>query len=232
MEVEVVKRPLIILNIFASIDGRLTTAPNRNVAEWTQLGLDGGANDVSHRLFDELECDGLISGSESLIVWGNHYVPLDTEVYWPKKSKAYIVFDGRGRLNFVQTEGLLVVTRSNVHPEYIHQLREKNIQYITAGDGDQIDLPIALQKLYESGFRRLGLTGGGKINGAFLRQNLIDEFSIVVAPVAVGGTNTPTIFDSNDANSVSDLTALELIQSRVINDNLIWMHYKKKGSIN
>jgi len=28
------------------------------------------------------------------------------------------------------------------------------------------------------------------------------------------------------------LTALELIQSRVINDNLIWMHYKKKGSIN
>mgnify|MGYP002619731455 CR=1 FL=1 len=222
-------KPTIVLNIFSSIDGRITTAPNRNVAEWTQLGLDGGANDFSHRLFDELECDGLISGSESLIIWGNHHVQLDTEVYWPQKSKAYIVFDGRGRLNFGQTEGLLVVTRNNASPEYINQLKEKNIQYITAGDGEQIDLPTALHKLHELGFRRLGLTGGGKINGAFLRQGLIDEFSIVVAPVAVGGANTPTIFDSYDVNSISQLTALELIQSRVINEKLIWMHYRKKS---
>lgn len=224
-------RPTIILNIFSSIDGRITTAPNRNVAEWTQLGLDGGANDVSHRLFDELECDGLISGSESLMVWGNHHVQVDTEIYWPKKSKAYIVFDGRGRLNFVQTEGLLVVTRNHVSPAYINQLKEKNIPYITAGDGEQIDIPIALERLYESGFRRLGLSGGGKINGAFLRQDLIDEFSIVVAPLAVGGAITPTIFDTGDVDSVSQLTALELIQSRVINEKLVWMHYRKKSGI-
>jgi len=224
-------KPTIILNIFSSIDGRIATAPNRNVTEWTQLGLDGGANDFTHKLFDELECDGLISGSESLIVWGNHHVQLDTEVYWPRKSKAYIVFDGRGRLNFGQTVGLLVVTRDNVGREYMNQLEEKKIQYITAGDGEQIDLRMALEKLYESGFRRLGLTGGGKMNGAFLRQGLIDEFSIVVAPLAVGGANTPTIFDSDDVKSMSQLTALELIQSRVIDGKLIWMHYRKKSGI-
>lgn len=186
-------KPLVILNVFSSIDGRLTTAPNRNVAEWTQLGMDCGANEFTHRLYDELECDGLISGSESLIVWGNHSVQLESEVYWPKKSKAYIVFDGRGRLNFNQFEGLLVVTREDVNPEYLEQLKEKNIPFITAGNGDQIDLEIALGKLYSMGFRRLGLSGGGKINGAFLRKGLIDEFSIVVAPVAVGGTGLSSI---------------------------------------
>lgn len=42
------------------------TAPNRIVSEWTDSGIDGGANEFTHRLIDELDCDGLLSGSKSL----------------------------------------------------------------------------------------------------------------------------------------------------------------------
>jgi 2,5-diamino-6-(ribosylamino)-4(3H)-pyrimidinone 5'-phosphate reductase len=224
-------RPQVILNIFSSIDGRLTTAPNRNVSEWTALRIDENANDITHKLYDDLECDGLVSGSESLIVWGNHTVELKDPVYWPKKSKAYIVFDGRGRINWTQSNDLIVVTKENVSAEYIKQLEMKKIRYITAGSNDHIDLPAALERLHELGFRRLGLSGGGRINGAFLRQGLIDEFSIIIAPVAIGGIKTPTIFDCSDLTEVTGITELELIKSEVIDNKLIWMYYKKKGGI-
>ncbi|WP_159462053.1 hypothetical protein [Salirhabdus sp. Marseille-P4669] len=29
-------RPKVILNVFSSVDGKITTAPNRNVSEWTK----------------------------------------------------------------------------------------------------------------------------------------------------------------------------------------------------
>jgi len=221
-------KPEIILNVFSSIDGKITTAPNRNVVEWTASGIDGNANEITHQLYDELNCDGLISGSESLIVWGNNWIELDQPIYNPKKSKAYIVFDGKGRIDWYQTDGLIVVTKENVTDKYIKQLEDKGIKYILAGTGEYIDLTLALQKLYDMGFRKLGLTGGGKINGAFLRQGLIDKISLVLAPLAIGGRNTPSVFDCDDLESLDNVTKLEYISSKPVGKGLVWLHYKVK----
>ncbi|WP_158290543.1 RibD family protein [Halobacillus salinus] len=222
------EKPRVVLNVFSSVDGRITTAPNRDVAEWTAAGIGGGAHEATHRLYDELDCDGLISGSESLIVWGNNSVELEEPIYEPEKSNAYIVFDGRGRMNWYQTEGLLVVTKEDLSGEYIQQLEEKGIAYITAGTRDHIDLPLALHKLHELGYRRLGLTGGGTINGAFLRQGLIDEVSIVFAPLAIGGRTTPSIFDAEDLKDWKGATELELKTMKPVGEGSVWLHYEVK----
>jgi len=224
------QRPTVIVNMFASIDGRITTGPNRNVAEWTKLGLDANANDVTHKLFDELDCDGVMSGSETLLVFGNHAVHLPNDVYWPKKSKAFIVFDGRGRIEWSQSEGLLVITREDVSPAYLDQLNRKRIRHIQVRGEAHIDLETALARLYEQGFRRLGLSGGGTLNGAFLRQGLIDEISIVYAPVAIGGKTTPTVFDGDDLADPAMIAGLDLIQTKPLSSQLVWAHYRaRKG---
>ncbi|MGP4107846.1 RibD family protein [Virgibacillus sp. L01] len=221
-------RPEVILNVFSSVDGKITTAPEKNVAEWAAAGIDGEANEITHQLYDELNCDGLASGSESLIVWGKDWVELDKPIYEPKKSKAYIVFDGKGRIDWYQTEGLLVVTKENVSVEYIQQLKEKGINHILAGTGEFIDLSIALNKLYDMGYRKLGLSGGGSINGAFLRRGLIDEISLVIAPLAIGGTATPSIFDSKDLKDLDDATNLELKNVKPVGNGSVWLRYKVK----
>lgn len=38
--------------------------------------------------------------------------------------------------------------------------------------------------------------GGGKINGSCLAAGVIDELSILIAPVADGSIGTPTLFDA------------------------------------
>ncbi len=161
------------------------------------------------------------------MVYGNHWVELDKPVYQPKKSKAYIVFDGRGRINWYQTEGLIVVTREDAPDTYFKQLEEKGITYIVAGKGEHIDLSLAVQKLYEMGFRTLGLSGGGSVNGAFLRAGLIDEISLVIAPLAIGGIGTPSVFDGEVLNSIDNAASLELINVKPIGDKgAVWLHYR------
>jgi riboflavin biosynthesis pyrimidine reductase len=222
-------KPEVIVNVFSSIDGKMTTAYGKNVAEWTAAGVDGGANEITHRLYDELECDGLISGSESLIVWGKNWVELEQPIYEPQKSRAYIVFDGKGRINWSQTEGLLVVTKEDVPETYIQQLKEKGIDYITAGRGEYIDLPLALDQLYERGFRKLGLSGGGTMNGAFLRQGLVDEVSLVLAPLAIGGTSAPSLFESEDLIELDGAARLELKDLKRVGNGSVWVHYRVKN---
>ena len=54
------------------------------------------------------------------------------------------------------------------------------------GEAD-VDLRLALEKLgARFGVRTLMLEGGGGINGSFLRDGLIDEVSLLVAPVRTG----------------------------------------------
>ena len=60
------------------------------------------------------------------------------------------------------------------------------MSYLLAGAHD-LDLPLALAKIGErSGVRTLMLEGGGRINGGMLRAGLIDEVSVLVAPLVDG----------------------------------------------
>lgn len=220
-------RPTIIVNMYASVDGRITTGPGLSVAEWKAAGLDGGADYESHRLFDELNCEAIISGSETLLVWSGHPVQDSTPTYTPQKSRAFIVFDGQGRISWSYTDGLIVVTREDAPRAYLDQLREKQVDFIQAGRGGQIDLHAALEALYDRGFRRIGLSGGGGINGAFLRAGLVDEISLVIAPLAVGGRTTPTLFDAPDLSGPEGLTHLQLLQAKPLGEGAFWLHYKR-----
>jgi riboflavin biosynthesis pyrimidine reductase len=225
----IVIRPRMILNIFSSADGKTATARGRNVSEWTKEGIDGGAHEYVNRLYDEFDCDGMISGSETLMVFGNHWIELDKPLYEPKKSKAYIVFDGKGRINWYQTEGLLVVTREDVSNDYIKQLDSKGINYIQAGRGEHIDLHKALEQLYKMGFRKLGMNGGAGMSGAFLREGLIDEISMVFSPLAIGGSNTPGIFDGEELETLDRAAILELVDMKRTSTGTVWLHYLVKA---
>ena len=56
-----------------------------------------------------------------------------------------------------------------------------------------IDLKSVLTKLRKHfGIEKLLLEGGGKINGSFLAADLIDELSVLIAPVADGTIGAPT----------------------------------------
>ena len=68
---------------------------------------------------------------------------------------------------------------------------------MSAGEGE-LDLCHAVERLGSLfGIRRLLVCGGGVADMAFLSAGLVDELSVVVAPVASGERRVATIFDES-----------------------------------
>ena len=76
---------------------------------------------------------------------------------------------------------------------------------------------------------RLTVQSGGTVNGLFLREKLLDYVDIVVAPVLIGGKDTPTLIDGSSLVSdteLSELGVLELIESTALENSYIRLRYK------
>ena len=111
--------------------------------------------------------------------------------------------------------------------EYLALLRERGVSYLLAG-APEIDLRLALEKTHaQFGVQTLMLEGGGKMNGAMLRAGLIDEVSVLVAPVADGREGTPALFDVEAREGVPLRLALETVERR--SDDMLWLRYRVEG---
>ena len=74
----------------------------------------------------------------------------------------------------------------------------------------------------EFGIQRLLLEGGGRINGWFLAAGLVDEFSLLLAPVLDATTDPPASFDRPGINIPKRFD----FQSAERRDNdLLWLRY-------
>ncbi|MDO5538419.1 MAG: dihydrofolate reductase family protein, partial [Desulfovibrionaceae bacterium] len=96
---------------------------------------------------------------------------------------------------------------------------------ITAGR-DRLDCALAAEKLHDLfGIRTLMVSGGGYINWSFLAAGLVDELSLVLAPVADGENSTVTLFEKpshlQETGPVS--FALKAVE-RLAGDSL-WLRY-------
>lgn len=79
---------------------------------------------------------------------------------------------------------------------YLAFLRAMQIPYLVCGDAE-IDFAQALVKLQQYfGIKKVALSGGALINGAFLKAGLVDEISLVMAPYISGDTSKKETFDT------------------------------------
>ena len=75
-----------------------------------------------------------------------------------------------------------------------------------------LSLSEALARLKNDfGCERLTVQSGGTLNGLFLREKLLDFVDIVVAPVLVGGKDTPTVIDGKSLTEESELSSLGVL---------------------
>jgi 2,5-diamino-6-(ribosylamino)-4(3H)-pyrimidinone 5'-phosphate reductase len=136
--------------------------------------------------------------------------------------------DASGRLAWqssdIDGDHVVSILSERVSDEYLAFLRDRGLSYLLAGR-DDVDLDLALRKVRASfGVQTLLLEGGGRINGSFLRAGLIDEVSLLVAPVADGRIGTPALFDVDGSDVLPVRLALEVVERRA--DDVLWLRYR------
>lgn len=146
----------------------------------------------------------------------------------PAKTFA-VVIDPSGKCcwdtNMVSTEHVIEVLTEKVTPNYLQHLRNKNVSYIFGGK-ESIDLKLVLRKLNKFfGIKTIRIDGGGHVNGAFLKAGLIDELSLVLAPLADGTIGALTVFEAEEGYGRRKATHFTLKSVQRIYGDFLWIRY-------
>ena len=229
-------RPYIICHMVTSLDGKVTgkflSAPGCASATelYYQLHRDYG--------FDGFACgrvtmEGSFTGGcyPDLSEYIPAYSPMDYLL--DDLSGPYAVaFDPHGMLGWksgriIDADGdpgydkaqIIEVLTHQVDLRYLHYLQTMDIPYIFAGEAE-LDIEEALFKLKAYfGIEKLLLEGGSILNGAFQRAGVIDELSLVVAPIAANAEDKPLFTDA-----VMENYSLEDVRYQ---SGALWLNYKK-----
>lgn len=206
-------RPYIICHMTMSLDGKVTgsflSAPECEEAI--------NAYYQHHR---DYQADGFACGRVTMegSFTGGWYPDLSAfqpvnsfEDYLPDGETGFfaVAFDPHGKLGWrssriVDADGdpgydkarILEVLTHQADRRYPAYLRSLGIPYIFAGE-TQIDIHTALSKLKDCfDIETLLLEGGSVLDGAFQRAGVIDELSLMVAPIVAGAEDKPLFMDS------------------------------------
>ncbi len=86
------------------------------------------------------------------------------------------------------------------------------------GPGGKVDLPALLRDLAAGGVNELHVEAGHKLNGSFVREGLVDEFLVYLAPKLLGAGRDMAAFGPLAA--LSEAVALEFIEAVPIGPDL------------
>lgn len=225
-------RPRVICHMAASVDGRIV------VDGWPDE-VAGAVRRQYEQVHTSYEADGWMCGRITMEPFagatrpekevarehGDRAPREDFVATGAHESFAFVI-DPRGRLawesNDIDGDHVVAVLSERVSNEYLDFLRSRGVSYLLAGTRD-IDFALALEKIgARFGVRTLMLEGGGRINGALLGAGLVDEVSVLVAPVADGRIGTPSLFDV-EGDATYHLV-LDEVEQR--DDDILWLRYR------
>ena len=231
-------RPTIICHMGTSIDGglhpsRFTQAPAGVSAEALRRHYEA--------IHDRFEAEGWIVGRKTMAEMAKGRERAVAAALSPAREphlgqrngrNLAIAIDPSGRVHYgkdnVGGDHVVAVLGEQVSDAYLAELREDGASYIFAGPkGD--DLPGAMAQLASVfGVKKLLLEGGGRINGAFLKHRLIDEFSTLIHPAVhgVAGAESIVDYDGPTGEHPGAGQALRLISCETLEGGMVWLRHR------
>lgn len=119
----------------------------------------------------------------------------------------------------------IVVTSAAAPAEQQEAWRAAGAQVLLAGD-EAVDLPTALVRLAEDGYRRIDCEGGPGLVGTLLHDDLVDELRLSIAPVAVAGRASRV---ATSAEPLDVPRGFEVASLLVDDDGTLLVRYLRAG---
>jgi 2,5-diamino-6-(ribosylamino)-4(3H)-pyrimidinone 5'-phosphate reductase len=92
-----------------------------------------------------------------------------------------------------------------------------------------IDFVDLFEQISRKGAKAMTIQSGGNMNATLLRAGLIDELSLVIAPVLVGGNDTTSLVDGKSLQTIEDLRkikTLTLVDIAKLEHSYVHIRYK------
>ncbi len=218
-------KPYVILNAAMTLDGKIATK--------TGSSNISGKKDLErvHKL--RREVDGIMVGINTVIEDNPrltvHKIDANSE-----DNPVCIVVDSKCRTpiasRITNKDAKTIIAGANSYKydflvsDRHANLTKRGIDFFFSGD-KRVDLTALMNHLYKKGIKTLMLEGGSTLNFSMIKEGLIDEIRICIAPFVVGGKDSHTLFDGDGFDTMDEGVDLELFDSFNLNDDLI-LQYK------
>lgn len=210
------KRPYITIKTATTLDGKIAAKTYKS--KWI---TDEASRKEAHKLRNRY--DAILTSSSTVIKDNpsltcrikNGRNPIriivDTNLNTPSYSNVY---------NKDGTK-VIVLISENIKDERIINYPE-NIQFIKCRiKGNHIDLKSALEKIYNTGIKSILIEAGGKLNKAFIEENLADNLIQFIAPKILGDKNGINFVYGYNRNEISECNNLIFRSTKKLKNDII-----------
>ncbi len=234
-------RPYVICHMLSSLDGKIDgeffSAPECMPAV-KQFAEVRGFYNCSATLYGTTTMEGgyadgrleNLPHSNTKYPWEDYIAESDVQNYIISVDpQGVLAFSGKylEKKNRPKAHVIEVLTEQ-VSNDYLAYLRALDISYIFAGK-ENLDCNVVLEKLKTLfSIEKLMISGGGLINWSFVQENLIDELSLVLAPVADGSRTAVSIFEKADFLPHRAPAAFTLKNVEQVDGGVLWLRYLLK----
>lgn len=218
------ERPWVLVNMAMSADGKIATA-NRAIHTF------GSPRDLAHLYELRATADAVMCGARTVALdatlgpGGLKYRRLRVRrglAEYPLR----VVVSGSGSVDptlpvfAARFSPILVLTTTRASPARLRRLAKVADEVIVAGEAE-VDFAAALAHLRRHrGVRRLLCEGGGELNDALFRADVVDELHLTIGPFIFGGRDAPTLADGRGVDRLAAARQFRLVRQRRVGDEL------------
>ncbi len=204
-------RPKVFVNVAMSADGKLALSDKTEI----KISREEDFERV-HKLRNEV--DAILVGIGTVLADDPKLTVKDRFVDEPDHPLK-VVLDSKGRTpkdaQLFDKGDFLIATTSEIDKE----------DWIKCGDGERVDLGMLLEELAERGVEKLLVEGGGEVISSFFKEDLVDEFTVFVGSLVIGGRGAPTPVDGEGAQVMEEVIDLDFIGYEKMDDGIL-LKYK------
>ncbi|QGQ45771.1 dihydrofolate reductase family protein [Metabacillus sediminilitoris] len=238
------ERPYIICHMLTSLDGKV-------VGDYLKTERAAHFSDEYEKIHEVYGCKAWMCGRvtmEKHFTFG-HQLDLKhdniatiprTDYVANKDAKSYaIAVDPSGKLGWTKNsiepwnenrseDHIVEVLTEQVSDAYLAHLRNIGISYIFGGK-ERLNFSLVVEKLKNLfAIDKLMLEGGGFLNGSFLNEELIDELSLILVPIADGASNSVTLFETSSFLTNQHPVNFFLKEVEKLDEGGLWLKYVTK----
>ena len=224
-------RPVTTLFMLMSVDGKISTGAAEELDVDRDFPRIAGLREGLHQYYEMEQATDLWSFNTGRV---QAKMGVNTADMPAKTPVSFVLLDNHHlnehgvRYFCARSRQFVLITTNKSHPAF--GVSAENLHILLQETLSLADALAILKARFGCG--RLTVQSGGTVNGLFLREKLLDFVDIVVAPVLVGGKDTPTLVDGPSLQSRDELDrlgVLQLLEATPLQDSWLRLRYRVIG---